>query len=91
MNPNYVTEIRHDLAGLDIAVLDDRGISAVTHYVPLHLSPAGRRFGRPSGRLEVTERVGESLLRLPLFAGMTDDDVTTVTGAVMSWAESART
>ena len=47
-------------------------ISSVFHYVPLHSSPAGRRYGRPYGSLEVTNRQSEHLLRLPLFVGLTE-------------------
>jgi dTDP-4-amino-4,6-dideoxygalactose transaminase len=47
-------------------------ISSVFHYVPLHSSPAGRRYGRAHGTLEVTNRQSERLLRLPLFAGLTE-------------------
>jgi dTDP-4-amino-4,6-dideoxygalactose transaminase len=46
------------------------GISAPFHYVPLHTSPAGRRFGRWQGSLPITERAGECLLRLPLWVGL---------------------
>ncbi|MCB1337293.1 MAG: dTDP-4-amino-4,6-dideoxygalactose transaminase [Maritimibacter sp.] len=37
------------------------------HYVPLHSSPAGKRFGRTSGSVEVTERTWSTLVRLPMF------------------------
>jgi dTDP-4-amino-4,6-dideoxygalactose transaminase len=47
-------------------------ISSVFHYVPLHSSPAGRRYGRAHGTLEVTNRQSERLLRLPLFVGLTE-------------------
>ena len=47
------------------------GVNAVFHYVPLHSSPAGRQFGRVHGSLAVTDRVGEQLLRLPLWIGLT--------------------
>lgn len=50
--------------------LNRAGINATFHYIPLHLSPAGRRFGRASGRLTVTERVSHCLLRLPLWLGV---------------------
>lgn len=46
------------------------GIGAVFHYVPLHDSPAGKRFGRASGDLSVTTRVSERLLRLPIWVGL---------------------
>ncbi|VTU15168.1 dTDP-4-amino-4,6-dideoxygalactose transaminase [Variovorax sp. RA8] len=46
-------------------------IAAVFHYVPLHSSPAGRRYGRAHGTLDVTDRQSESLIRLPLWVGLT--------------------
>jgi dTDP-4-amino-4,6-dideoxygalactose transaminase len=51
------------------------GIPAVSHFVPLHSSPAGRRLGRTGSAMPVTEAVAATLLRLPLHSGMTDDDV----------------
>ena len=47
-----------------------RGVNAVSHYVPLHSSPAGRRIGRTSGSLARTEDLAERLLRLPLWLGL---------------------
>jgi dTDP-4-amino-4,6-dideoxygalactose transaminase len=43
----------------------------VFHYVPLHSSPAGRRYGRVHGFMEVTNALSECLLRLPLWVGLT--------------------
>jgi dTDP-4-amino-4,6-dideoxygalactose transaminase len=71
-----------------LSYLNDRGISAVSHYVPLHSSPGGRRFGRTSGSLTITERVAAQLIRLPLWADMTDGDVRMVTSAIHEWALS---
>lgn len=45
------------------------GIHSVFHYVPLHSSPMGKRVGRVSGSMEVTDAVSECLLRLPLWIG----------------------
>jgi dTDP-4-amino-4,6-dideoxygalactose transaminase len=53
--------------------LKSRGILAVFHYVPLHRSPAGARYGRAVGELELTCAISERLIRLPLWMGMTDD------------------
>ena len=50
--------------------LRERGVSAVFHYVPLHDSPAGRRFTRQSGSLPVTDDVASRLVRLPLWIGV---------------------
>lgn len=50
--------------------LKARGILAVFHYVPLHDSPAGLRYGRASGDLPVTRSVSDRLVRLPLWLGV---------------------
>ncbi len=65
-----------------INALKAAGIHAVFHYVPLHSSPAGRKFGRPAGDLTETVRTSECLLRLPLWVGMTDREIAVVTGAI---------
>jgi dTDP-4-amino-4,6-dideoxygalactose transaminase len=52
------------------ARLRAQGIGAVFHYVPLHSSPAGRRYGRAASAMTNTERASECLLRLPLWLGM---------------------
>jgi dTDP-4-amino-4,6-dideoxygalactose transaminase len=62
--------------------LKRRGVSAASHYVPLHTSAAGMRYGRAAGPLPVTEEVSQRLLRLPLWADMTADDVDLVVGSV---------
>ena len=49
-----------------------RDVNAVFHYVPLHSSPAGRRYGRVHGELPNTDAAGERLLRLPLWNGITE-------------------
>jgi dTDP-4-amino-4,6-dideoxygalactose transaminase len=56
--------------GAFIERLRERGIAAVFHFVPLHSSPAGERFGRVEGSLEQTEDLGARLVRLPLFADL---------------------
>jgi dTDP-4-amino-4,6-dideoxygalactose transaminase len=65
--------------------LDSKKVMAVSHYVPLHNSPAGQRLGRLGGPCPVTETVSERLLRLPLFAGLTDQEIDRVTEAVISF------
>jgi dTDP-4-amino-4,6-dideoxygalactose transaminase len=51
-----------------------RGILAVFHYLPLHLSEMGRRFGGRPGQCPVTEQVSDRLLRLPLYWGLTEEE-----------------
>jgi len=55
---------------LFISYLKEKGIQAVFHYVPLHNSVAGKKYGRPEGDCPVTVRVSDCLVRLPLWAGM---------------------
>jgi dTDP-4-amino-4,6-dideoxygalactose transaminase len=57
-------------------VLDElkrNNIGAVFHYVPLHSSPAGRRYGRACGDLEVTNHQSERVVRLPLWIGLSNE------------------
>ncbi|HEY5198523.1 MAG TPA: dTDP-4-amino-4,6-dideoxygalactose transaminase [Solirubrobacteraceae bacterium] len=65
-----------------IAALRRRGVDAVFHYVPLHSAPAGRRFARCSGSLEETTRQSERVVRLPLWAALTEDMCDRVIAAV---------
>jgi dTDP-4-amino-4,6-dideoxygalactose transaminase len=53
--------------------LKDSAVHSVFHYVPLHSSPAGRRFGRAHGDLLLTTSLSERLLRLPMWIGLTED------------------
>jgi dTDP-4-amino-4,6-dideoxygalactose transaminase len=55
--------------------LNQAGINAVFHYVPLHSAPAGRRYGRTSGTLVHTDSAAARLVRLPLWIGMRRSDV----------------
>ena len=65
-----------------IAYLKAQGIHPVFHYVPLHSSPAGQKYGRVSGRMKVTDDISERLLRLPLHYEMNDEDVTRISVAI---------
>lgn len=56
-------------------VLDEfkrNDICSVFHYVPLHSSPAGKRYGRTHGSLNVTIDQSERLVCLPLWVGLTE-------------------
>lgn len=53
-----------------IAQLKTRGVHPVFHYVPLHSVPAGKKYGRTSGKLKHTENLADRLLRLPLWVGL---------------------
>lgn len=60
-------------------------IDSFFHYVPLHSSPAGLRYGKTQGDLTVTDAVYERLLRLPLEAYMPYDDIKAVADGVNSF------
>lgn len=65
-----------------IAFLKERDISSVFHYIPLHSSPAGQAMGRFHGEDRYTTRESERLLRLPLWYGISDEQVDTVCDAI---------
>jgi dTDP-4-amino-4,6-dideoxygalactose transaminase len=69
-----------------IAHLRERGIAAVFHYLPLHLSPMGARYGGRAGDCPVTERVSDQLVRLPFFTNLGEDEQSRVIEVVASFA-----
>ncbi len=76
-----------DLAerGALIAHLKERGIMAVFHYIPLHSSPAGMRFGRFAGEDRYTTSEGDRLVRLPMYYNMAPEDRAAVVEGVLSF------
>ena len=70
-----------------IKYLKKNGINSVFHYVPLHSSPAGRRFGRTDGDLSNTIDLSERVLRLPLYYEMTEDQLKRVVKALQEFYE----
>ena len=68
-----------------ISFLRSKGVQASFHYVPLHSSPAGERFGRFSGIDEFTTRESDRLVRLPMYYGMDKEDRERVIGAVLDY------
>jgi dTDP-4-amino-4,6-dideoxygalactose transaminase len=55
-----------------LAGLKQTGIGAVFHYVPLHSSPAGLRYGRAHGELALTTALSQRLVRLPMWVGLNE-------------------
>lgn len=69
-----------------IAHLRELNISAPFHYLPLHSSPAGERYGRVGpGGCEVTEQVSGRLVRLPLYSELTSDEQARVIAGAISY------
>lgn len=69
-----------------IAHLRSRAIRAVFHYLPLHLSEVGRRFGGREGDCPVTESISGRLLRLPFYNSFSPADQDRVIAAVHEFA-----
>ncbi|WP_433172132.1 dTDP-4-amino-4,6-dideoxygalactose transaminase [Actinoallomurus sp. CA-150999] len=66
--------------------LGERGVRAAFHYQPLHTTPGGLRYGRAApGGCPVTEDAADRLVRLPLFAAMSDDELRRIIDAVISY------
>lgn len=67
------------------AFLREKGISAGSHYAPLHSSPAGLRFGRLHGEDRWSTRESERLLRLPIYYNMNLDDAEYVANCLLAY------
>lgn len=65
-----------------ICFLKKRSILALFHYVPLHSSPAGKKYTRFAGTMGVTNKIASTLIRLPLFYDITDKEVEYVTQSI---------
>ena len=66
--------------------LKSKGILSVFHYVPLHLSPMGRKYGYQEGDLPNTESISDRLLRLPFYNQMNYEDQTQVIEAIQMFS-----
>jgi len=65
-----------------ISFLNSRNILSVFHYLPLHLSDMGRRFGVDNAHCPVTEDISGRLVRLPFYTGLTEGDQMRVIEAI---------
>lgn len=64
-------------------------IMSVFHYIPLHSSPAGKYFGTLNGSDFYTTKESENLLRLPMYHGLTETEIKSVTDCIKSFYGSA--
>jgi dTDP-4-amino-4,6-dideoxygalactose transaminase len=65
-----------------ISYLNGADINSVFHYLPLHLSRMGRKFGGKEGQCPVAESISDRLVRLPFYTGMTENDQSRVVSAL---------
>lgn len=68
-----------------ISFLKEKGIQAVFHYIPLHSSSAGLKFGSFSGQDIYTTNESERLLRLPMWYGISEEDIKYISSNVMEF------
>ena len=71
----YIITSSLEERSLLIEYLKKNGIWSVFHYVPLHSSPAGIKYGRTSGDMRVTDNLSDRVLRLPVYYEMSEEDV----------------
>jgi dTDP-4-amino-4,6-dideoxygalactose transaminase len=69
-----------------IAHLKECEILSVFHYLPLHLSEMGRRWGGKEGDCPVTEHVSDCVLRLPFYNELNEADQARVVSAINEFA-----
>jgi dTDP-4-amino-4,6-dideoxygalactose transaminase len=65
--------------------LRSHGVHSTFHYVPLHMSEMGQRFGGKIGLCPIAETVSERLIRLPLYYGLTEENLSQIVEIVMSF------
>ena len=68
-----------------ISFMKERGVALVFHYVPLHSAPAGLKYGRFDGEDVYTTRESDRLARLPMYYGLTDEDIVTVAEGIKAF------
>ncbi len=84
----YLRLVSAEAARRFIERMAARGIATPAHYVPLHASPGGARYGRFSGVDRFTTTESEKLVRLPVWYNMTDTEVSTVIDATIETARA---
>ncbi len=65
--------------------LKENGVAAVFHYIPLHSAPAGIEFGRFDGEDKYTTKESDRLCRLPMYYGLSAQDINTVVNAIFDF------
>ncbi|MDH6425069.1 dTDP-4-amino-4,6-dideoxygalactose transaminase [Aurantimicrobium minutum] len=81
----YVLMPDQDTRDALLEYLRSKGVVGTFHYVPLHSSPAGQKYGRTVGALDKTDSFAGRLARLPLWPGMTDAQVAYVIDTVKAF------
>jgi dTDP-4-amino-4,6-dideoxygalactose transaminase len=91
-HPSHLFALLMPSAAARTALIDylgSHGILAVFHYIPLHLSPMGVRYGGAVGDCPVAEDLSERIVRLPFYTDLSHDEQTSVIETVKSFAHAA--
>lgn len=68
-----------------INYLKEHNILSVFHYIPLHSAPAGVKYGRFVGDMKITDKISDTLVRLPLFYDLQDDEQNYIIDTINSY------
>ncbi|PSF35394.1 dTDP-4-amino-4,6-dideoxygalactose transaminase [Aphanothece hegewaldii CCALA 016] len=68
-----------------IDFLKNQEIYAVFHYIPLHSSPAGKRYGYAVENLTITDDISSRLLRLPIYPSLKNEDIKRIIEAILDF------
>jgi dTDP-4-amino-4,6-dideoxygalactose transaminase len=86
----YVMLPNEDLRNRALTALQEQGIHATFHYVPLHSSPGGQRFAARTEACPMTDHVAARLLRLPYYTSLDDADANRVAEGLRAVVTSPR-
>lgn len=65
-----------------INFMKNNNISPVFHYIPLHSSPAGKKYGRTSGTLNITNKISDTILRLPMYYNISNEELNQIKSVI---------
>ena len=68
-----------------LSFLKENGIGAVFHYIPLHSSPAGQKFGKFFGEDKYTTKESERIIRLPMYYGLKEKEIEYIVELISSY------
>tara|TARA_B110000858_G_scaffold102057_1_gene117156 strand:- start:2359 stop:3531 length:1173 start_codon:yes stop_codon:yes gene_type:complete len=71
----YILVKNQKLRDLIIKKLNNKQISAVFHYIPLHSSPAGKKYGKSGSSMRVTNKIYKQIIRLPLYPNISEKTI----------------
>lgn len=84
----YIVLQDEDTRNSLMSYLKSKGILAVFHYQPLHVSQVGRSMGYQGGQLPITESMSSRLLRLPFYHDITQDELGVVVDAIKEFFQN---